>query len=174
VYFSHRSPLRLRMCLGPPGPSVCVCVTTHPRSQPHRIICSQLYGGKAAAVLPQPATRNVCSRCTCASSTAPRNYPWTYSPATLPRQSSLPTVHCRDHRSARATVPPPPLCRSRECPSAFLYFPVNKMCTYSNTKLSGTLIRERRPWISCGTGWETGMSLRLCERSGYRQAARQE
>jgi hypothetical protein len=61
----------------------------------------------------------------------------------------LSTVHCRDHRSASGTVHPPPLCRSRECP-------FNKMCTYSNTKLSGTLIRERRSWISSGTGWKNG------------------
>ena len=82
---------------------------------------------------------------------------------TLPRQLNLLTAVIVDRKSH--CVPHPPLCRSREC-----LHPVNKMCTYSNTTLSGAVIRARRLWISCGTGWETRMSLRLRERSGYRSS----
>ena len=57
---------------------------------------------------------------------------------TLPRQLNLLTAVIVDRKSH--CVPHPPLCRSREC-----LHPVNKMCTYSNTKLSAALFRARRP-----------------------------
>lgn len=168
MYLSRRSLLRLRVwpwSLPEPQYILYVCddTPTQPTS-PHLLLAA--VWTSAAAVLPQPATRNVCTRCTCASSTAPRNYLPTHH--TLPRQSSLPTAVIVDRKSHCTH---PPLCRSRECPSAFLFFLVNKMCTYSNTKLSGAVIRARRLWTSCGTRWETRMSLRLLERSGYRSSS---
>ena len=111
---------------------LCVCddTPTQPTS-PHLLLAA--VWTSAAAVLPQPATRNVCTRCTCASSTAPRNYLPTHH--TLPRQSSLPTAVIVDRKS-HCTHPP---CVARG--SAHLSFPSSSLirCAHIQTLSSRVL-----------------------------------